>query len=492
MKELKKTFDSNKKLGIRMISEHFVNCYNIKTIKEGVPEMYYYKDGIYTRAEQQIERDLSELLEQEYTVHHRNEIFNQIHAQTYVDRKEFNVDKYLINLNNGIYSLRTGAFFDHSPEHLFFTKMATDYDPEAKCEKLDAFFKQLLPLEDILLLKQWFGYCLFRDYFIKKAIIMTGEKNTGKTTVIDVFTKVIGLDNVSGVSLQEMANDKFSIAGLYGKHVNIFDDMSASDVKDGGRFKMVTGKSPISAEYKHGNRFSFYNYAKLTFACNRIPSVEDNDDDAYFERWIVVKFTKTVTKPDKFLLDKIATPDQLSGLLNDMIIQLNKLIVNQEFSYNKDHKEIRAEMLRSGSPVASFTYDCLEEAIGNVMSKSDLHFWFSQYARINNLPHMEIKKFGKELIKYARYCTEGRNHAGKTWNNVKINDEYRPILEKGATEDISNDEGGSGDNASGLPDSEGGQSIETSGEISATNPERTEEGNSDEDNELRGRLDEAI
>lgn len=488
MKELKKTFDTNKKLGISLISNYYVSKYNLRTIKEAKPEMYMWEKGVYGRAEQQIEAELSEFLGQDYSIHNRNEIFNQIHAKTYTNRELFDSDKYLINLRNGIYDLQHGTFLPHSPEYLFFTRIETDYNPDATCHKLNAFFNQLLSPENIILIKQWFGYCLFKDYFIKKALIMTGVKDTGKTTLIDLFIKLIGLKNMSGVSLQAMASDKFSISDMYQKHINIYDDLSAQDVKDGGRFKMVTGRSPISAEYKHGNRFSFYNYAKLTFACNRIPNVEDNDDAAYFSRWLIIDFTRVVDKPDKFLLDKIATDDQLSGLLNEMLVELNKLIVNQKFSYDKGHEEIKAEMLKSGSPVASFAYDCLSEAIGFWTSKSDLHFWFLQYVKRNSLPHVEIKKFGKELIKYARYCTEGTMQGQRGWNNVKVDENFTNKY----VGNIPNNSSRSKPNEVGLSGKEDGQPLPENYEIEEPYDERAEDESTGADNILRERLDEAI
>lgn len=419
-KELKKTYKNNKKDGRYHITDYLIGRYNLKTIKGNKPELYYYKKGVYLRGEEHIAAKLSVILEQEYSINAKNEILNSIYAKTAIERDEFVVDKYLINLNNGVYDVRTGLFSNHTPAYLFLNKIPTDYDPNAKCEKIDEFLQQLLPERDIMILKEWFGYVLFRDYFIKKALILTGEKNTGKTTVIDLFIKLIGLENASGVSLQQIASDRFSTADLHHKHVNIYDDMSANDVKDSGRFKMLTGGSPISGEKKFTDRFIFYNYAKLTFACNRIPNISDNDDDAYFDRWIIVKFKKPVEHPNKFLLDEITTPAEMSGLLNEMLNNLNRILVNQEFTYQKTHEEIKTEMLRAGSAVAAFVFDCIEEAIGDFTSKADMHYYFSCYTKKHNLPHLEIKKFGKEIFKYAKYMTEGRHCTSVGYNNVHL------------------------------------------------------------------------
>ena len=47
-----------------------------------------------------------------------------------------------------------------------------------------------------------------------------------------------------------------------------------------------------TAEYKFGDSFQFLNFAKHTFATNKIPSVEDVDDAAYYDRWIPIAFDK--------------------------------------------------------------------------------------------------------------------------------------------------------------------------------------------------------
>jgi len=74
MENLYKTFKTNKKLGIQQIADFFIHQYNVKTIKEAAPEMYYYDKGIYIRAEQKIETELSKLLEEDYSINHKREV----------------------------------------------------------------------------------------------------------------------------------------------------------------------------------------------------------------------------------------------------------------------------------------------------------------------------------------------------------------------------------------------------------------------------------
>ena len=54
--------------------------------------------------------------------------------------------------------------------------------------------------------------CALPSYFIKKAIIFVGERDTGKTTLINLLASLMGKGNVSGVSLQRITSDKFATA----------------------------------------------------------------------------------------------------------------------------------------------------------------------------------------------------------------------------------------------------------------------------------------
>ena len=133
--------------------------------------------------------------------------------------------------------------------------------------------------------------------------------------------RFIGKENVSGISLQSLAHDKFVRTGLHNKHLNIYDEMSAKDIEDTGLFKMATGSSTIPGEYKFGLTFNFHNYAKMTFGCNKIPSIKDTDDTAYFSRWMVIQHENVFSddNDDKHLLEKITTEKELSGLLFQVI-----------------------------------------------------------------------------------------------------------------------------------------------------------------------------
>ena len=53
----------------------------------------------------------------------------------------------------------------------------------------------------------------------------------------------------------------------------------------------------FDAEKKFGDSFEFVNYAKLNFACNKIPRINgDVDDEAFWDRWMIFDFENKFDK----------------------------------------------------------------------------------------------------------------------------------------------------------------------------------------------------
>jgi len=422
----------NKKEVYYKIATYLIEKHNIKTIGGvKVREIFIYKDGIYIEGVNMLHQEIRELLEELCKKHDVNEIIETIKDRTVADRKDFFVDLNFINLNNGVLNIRTNELFPHNPKYLFFSKFPLNYKNGVDCPNIKNFLKETLKSEDITIFQEWLGFGLYRRYFIKKAMIFVGEKDTGKSTSIRVIQEFYGLENICSMSLQKISHDKFATSNFYNKHMNTYDELDYNDIQNNGHFKMVTGGVSIPGEYKFGNQFLFINYAKLLFACNKIPDVKDANDEAYFDRWIVIPFNNMVDKDkiDPFLIEKLTTLEEMSGLLNFALEGLQRLLKNNRFSYEKTPDEIKVEMLRSGSTVANFAYDCLEQDPKSWISKEDMYKAFVEYAVKNKLPSgISIKTIGSKLPKYVSYISEGKpkDKDGKqitAWMGVKFKEQ---------------------------------------------------------------------
>ena len=422
------------------VVDYLLAKYHIITIGGSRRDMFIYRDGEYvTDDNDTIRKEIHRLIGSYATDKMNTQIIEAIKDLTSIARERLDVGVHLINLNNGILNTDTWKLEPHNPKHIFFTKIPVNYNPAADCPTTRKFLSEILQEEDITIILEVFGYALYREYKIKKAFIFVGEGNTGKTTLLELLAAFVGARNVSGVSLQRIATDKFAAAGLYNKHVNLYDDLSAKDVSDNGPFKMVTGGGTLSAEKKYKDQFKFTNYAKLIFACNTIPDVKDATDDAYFLRWIVITFTRIIEdgKKDTQLIYKMTTPEELSGLLNLSLKGLRRLLANQKFSHDKDTLETKAEMMRSASPIARFVGDCVEESAGEWVSKEDMYHAYCAYVSKHKIPAMSAKMFGGRLPLCAPHIAEFKpkspaNPAKQVlaWRNVRLKHPEREVSDE--------------------------------------------------------------
>lgn len=198
----------------------FVNCRQLaleimrdhvfKTFSDN-EEILVYCDGIYKgKGEAMIKKEVESRLGDFNTIHRTKEVIHHILTSTYIERDAFNVDKDLINLKNGILDLATTELIPHSPEFLSTVQIPVEYDPHADCPAIRKFMAEILPLESILVVEEFAGYCLYREYPIHRAIMLIGDGAMGCGTVIYVIFQPrlnIITQNVTYVVTGEVAEE---------------------------------------------------------------------------------------------------------------------------------------------------------------------------------------------------------------------------------------------------------------------------------------------
>ena len=412
--------------GTYELAQYIINKFNIITIGEAEREMYVYQDGIYRRAENEvILPEIQRVLKNIVTRSAKSETHHKIADATAKPRSVFeSAPLNLIPLRNGVYDFANKTLLKHSPGYKFTFQFPIIYDPKATCPVSSKFMDDILTPEQRETMEEWLGYYFYRVYAFKKAMIIVGEGDTGKTTLLEMINHLLGQENISGVSLHKISGDKFAGAQMYGKHANIVDELEAKDVVSTGNFKVATGGGSISGEYKFGNQFSFQNFAKLTFACNQIPDVKETDDKAYFNRWMVIRLEKTIEKKIYNFVAQLRTEEERSGLFNIAMVGLDRLLKQGRFTFNKDAVDTKLEMMRGGSSIAQFASDGVYQKLGNEITKEDMYKSYSNFCTENNLSTETMEMFGRKFMSYVAYVSDknmtvnGKRARG--WVNVAI------------------------------------------------------------------------
>lgn len=414
IREILDIFPKNKTEATFLLAQYIVKKYEIITIGEKEREMFIYQDGYYRPSAENlvIYPEIQKILGSLVTKNAKSETFHKIADATAHPRSVFQeTDTRFIPLKNGVYDFQTNILLPHSPSYHFTYQFPIVFDPNATCPKTSIFFDQILNPDQRLIVEEWLGFYFWRNYMFKKAIIFVGSGDTGKTTLLEVVTYLLSRDNISSISLQKMTGDKFSAAHLYEKHGNLVDELSARDITDTGAFKMATGGGSVTGEYKFGNQFGFHNFSKFTFACNKIPDVKDMDDEAYFNRWMVVRFENTIKDKIPNFIETLRTEEERSGLFNVALIGLRRLMAQQKFSYGNSADETKAEMMRSGSSIAMFASDCLERKDGSEIDKESMYEAYVAYCQKNKLSTQTKDMLGKRLLDYTNFLADGQSDA---------------------------------------------------------------------------------
>jgi len=350
-----------------------------------------------------------------------NEVINHIKRSTYIKRDEIDSDIKLLCVNNGILNTNTRELKPHTSDIIFLNRVPIDYDPDADCPKIKKFISEIVPEGDIPLIREIFGYCLYRNYSLDKAFLLIGEGSNGKSTLLNLLTKFLGRENVSSISLQDLDTNRFAIAEFYGKLANIYADLTDRALNHTGKFKMLTGGDIISAERKFKGQFLFDNHAKLIFSCNKVPESRD-DTTAFYRRWIMINFPHKFEGENKNpnILEEIATEEEMSGLLNWALEGLHRLLRNKQFSNSITTEEIRNQYIKQSNPVLAFIEDMLIPDTQGEISKEELYRTFCDYCEKIGLPTKAKNVFGRELPRYVAVESGQTREKGHIWRGIRL------------------------------------------------------------------------
>jgi putative DNA primase/helicase len=381
-------------------SDLIIESFTFKTMKDN-EELWLYNEGYYkTTGETTIKEIVQKQnqIKEKVSTHFINEIINGVKRKTYIQREDFEAPLKLICVKNGIYDIETKALVEHDPKYYFKSKIEFNYNPLAKCNKIDEFLSETLEPKYVALGYEIPAWCLYREYFIQKAMMFTGTGQNGKSVYFDLLIFLLGNKNCSSETLQSMCNTNWGTAELFGKLANVCGDLPSVLLKDSGEFKKLTSGfagDSISAQKKFQNPFQFVNKAKLLFATNEIPESKDQSD-GFFRRWIIVDFPYTfvsgleedkykgfIKKEDKNIIKELICEEEMEGFLLKSLNKLSELLEIREFSNSPTTEEVKRKYnMKSNSAVVfieTFITDEVEQEANDPEPFVEKEFLLNEY-----------------------------------------------------------------------------------------------------------------
>lgn len=267
----------------------------------------------------------------------REQLFKQFLSTAYLPTPQSNKDTVLINLKNGTFEISPKGTnlrpFDRSD---FITyQLPFEYNLQAKAPLFEAYLNRVLPdKERQRVLAEYLGYVFIKHggrLKLEAALILYGTGANGKSVFYEVTNALLGAENVSSYSLQELTDDLgYYRAMIANKLVNYASEINGKLEAD--KFKKMVSGEVIPARLPYGKPMLLTNYAKFIFNCNELPKDVEHTN-AYFRRWLIIPFDVTIpkTEQDSELHTKIIETE-LSGVFNWVLEGLNRLLEQKRFS----------------------------------------------------------------------------------------------------------------------------------------------------------------
>lgn len=398
------------------------------------PFTYCYLDGYYQLfSDEEIMAFIKRYIPQDLISSREiREILFDLKTQLkFVDFDKLNEDEDLINFQDGFLNVKTGEFFDHTPDILSTVQIPAKYkDIQMSDGNAPVFDKYMDTLTDgnsevYSLLLQCLGLAISNIpcYKTKKSLFLVGNGDTGKSQIKKLAEELIGSQNVSVVDLKKV-NEKFGAASLYQKRLSGCNDMSYQRVTDMSIFKQLTGGDKIEIEFKNKDTFTFTYKGFLWFNCNKLPRFGGDTGKWVYDR-IMPVYCNNVIPPEK------RDPELFNKMWKEKNAILKKaldalqIVIGNGYKFIEPSTMIKAreEYEVDNSTFLTFMEECCEIKPDVMASfrlrRSTFRQAYDQYVKINCNNFGKISTYDMNRILKEKYNENYVKSNGK-WFMEKI------------------------------------------------------------------------
>lgn len=416
----KEMFFNNKRFIPMYLAQWFLEQYRCIVIKD---ELYIYENGRYILGEEIFKEKATRVLKSEFQTYRINEALNYIkNISDKVSTDEATKTGNYLNLKNGLLNLETFELEPHTPEFKTIIQLPIEYNPNAKCPAIEEYLN-IVAKDSIPVIEEMLGYCLTESMKYEVTFLLHGEGGNGKGTLIALIGELFGKENTSNIALQTLTENRFLVAELFGKMVNLYADIPSRAVEDTSLFKMLTSGDTVQAEKKHKAPFNFKNRAKLIFSANELPPSRDNTE-GYHRRWIVIPFHTKFN--NRKLREKLFEKEEIEGLLLKAISGLKRLRKQDGFTDLQSIREMKEVYRERSDNAYKFLKEYCEEDVNSSVSKQELYDAYRRKCSDWGCFPLSQATFNCKVKIVYPNVYEDRKTGKRKWRKLKLN----PYLEE--------------------------------------------------------------
>ena len=350
-------------------------------------DVIYKFNGIYYKPLSllEIEKIIHTELSQEINEAGRREIIKFLRIKTGVKQEELDKTWYKIACNNCVINLVTGEKEEPNKADMNTISIPLNYNPDVKFSpRIDKFIRDITE-GDILkteFLYQIAGYCLLKRNMFEKFFLFKGEGGTGKSTYLNLISRMVGPENCAYVGLADFDKDYY-ISTCVTKLVNIDDDVVDSRMLENtGRFKSIVSGNKITVRQIYQEPCDYIPYCTCIFSCNKLPKIADKTTGLY-RRIVLLELNAHISKPDPQFMNKI-TDEDMEYFLYKAVEGIKIAIEEGRFKIQHSDEALLNLLKRRQSAVNEWLYEN-NVTTGDIINKSctSLYSMYTNWATEN-------------------------------------------------------------------------------------------------------------
>jgi P4 family phage/plasmid primase-like protien len=447
------------------ISEQIMAKYSFATIIE-TKDIWYFKDGVYVPyGGELIEREAEALYGYDLKLKVLTEVKGHIMRQTHHNLAEFDANPNIKNMQNCLYDFMKDEQMEHTPDYLSLKQIPFPYDPRALPKYFGPFLLDTLYKTDIKTLIELMAYTFYPDKPFEIITILLGTQgNNGKSVLVGLLSALHGEENISNTPLIELVENRYGLADVVGKSVNIDVELAELTEADLSKLKRLTGRQQLRVEQKNQKAYSTALIAKYWFCANKIPIIYQ-DSNALYKRFAIItlpnvfEIGKAREKGQPRIIDgygiedpnlifKLSEPAELSGIFNILMAALRRVLKREPPQIHMNDNTIQKRKVKyqlSANPILAFGELGLDKGEDENLTpvtesskvyKEDLYRAYKRFCTDNRLPFESDETFGKIFKKSKYYHGDDRDGSGQRrryWMGIRIIPRYATIEENQET-----------------------------------------------------------
>lgn len=320
-------------------------------------------------------------------------VYNLLITQPQIYRNSYELNKqpaHWINFRNAYYDVLSGELIEHDPKYLTINQIPFPYYPEDREKVLEGganirkYLDSSIPDKvEQQMFWEYFGYCMTTDTQFQKFLMLKGNGGTGKSVAVALIQHVIGNENTSSISLQDL-NKRFYATGMYGKLLNACADIPCKAMDTTDVLKKAVGEDTLLYEKKGKDAVFYKAYAKLLFSTNEMPQNLEDKSDAFYRRLLVLDMNQMIPGEERDIRLKEKIKAEADYAIHMAVIALKDVYERGELIESEHSKECVRELRRASDSVCAFLDEKLVQAEGKRMKRSEVYRMYEEYCKDND------------------------------------------------------------------------------------------------------------